>query len=228
MTTELAEREAAHEHEREADIKVLDARFVASAPTLDALPAPTLPEIAFMGRSNVGKSSLINTLVMRKNLVRTSKTPGQTRAINQFHVDVQLRRRVVSFLLIDLPGYGYARINATEKTRLTTLLSDYLSQRESLVGVVHIVDLRHGMTKNDLDVHRTLLDVNVTRLCVGTKADQVKAQQRRAHRDAIAKASGVVASAVTAFSSETREGRLVLWAKMLQVEGLFGNAAPRS
>ena len=124
-------------------IQILDASFVASSTDLRTLPAPMFAEIAFAGRSNVGKSSLINSLVQRKNLVRTSGTPGCTRGINVFRVVLQAQSRAeIDF--VDLPGYGYARRSKTERATWGPMIEAFLEQRPGLAAVVILVDVRRG------------------------------------------------------------------------------------
>jgi GTP-binding protein len=141
--------------------------FVASAPKPESLPAPSLPEVAFAGRSNAGKSSLINALVHRRNLARTSQTPGRTQAVNMFSLGGRLH-------LIDLPGYGYAKVGRTEVARWTATVDAYLAGRLTLRRVCLLMDARRGTTAND----RTALDhmdlIGTPYQIVLTKADKLK------------------------------------------------------
>ncbi|MEK9646138.1 MAG: ribosome biogenesis GTP-binding protein YihA/YsxC [Alphaproteobacteria bacterium] len=141
--------------------------FVSGAATFDGLPDPDLPEVAFVGRSNVGKSSLINALTGRKTLARTSNTPGRTQQINFFRLHDAL-------MLADLPGYGYARASKAEIMRWTALIFDYLRGRPSLRRVCLLVDARHGLKPADIDVMKDLDASAVSYQIVLTKCDKVK------------------------------------------------------
>ena len=142
--------------------------FIAGAATFDRLPDATLPEIAFVGRSNVGKSSLINALTGRKTLARTSNTPGRTQQINFF----QLQRAMV---LVDLPGYGYARASKASIESWTDLIFAYLRGRATLRRVCLLIDARHGLKETDIDVMKDLDATAVSYQIVLTKCDKVKA-----------------------------------------------------
>lgn len=142
--------------------------FIAGAATFDRLPDATLPEIAFVGRSNVGKSSLINALTGRKTLARTSNTPGRTQQINFF----RLQRALV---LVDLPGYGYARASKASIESWTDLIFAYLRGRATLRRVCLLIDARHGLKETDIDVMKDLDASAVSYQIVLTKCDKVKA-----------------------------------------------------
>lgn len=142
-------------------------RFIAAAPTPEALPAPTLPEVAFAGRSNAGKSSLINALAGRKDLVHVSKTPGRTRSVNIFDLGGRLH-------LIDLPGYGYAKVGRVEVASWTRAVDAYLSNRSTLRRVCLLLDARRGPTDNDHEACDHLDIIGMTYQLVLTKCDKVK------------------------------------------------------
>ena len=141
--------------------------FVAGAATFDRLPPSELPEIAFVGRSNVGKSSLINALTGRKTLARTSNTPGRTQQINFFRLQDAL-------MLVDLPGYGYARASKENIARWTDLIFAYLRGRPTLRRVCLLIDARHGLKDTDVDVMKDLDSAAVSYQIVLTKCDKVK------------------------------------------------------
>ena len=163
-------------------------------------PAPRLPEIAFAGRSNVGKSSLINTILRRKNLARVSKRPGKTTTINIFEVD-----RL--FHLADLPGYGFARVPASERARWSALVGAYLEARSKLAGVLHLVDGRHRPQPADLRMRDWLKHGDTPFLVVATKIDKVKRSQRRTRIGEIAAGLELPSTDhVLPVSSETKEG----------------------
>lgn len=142
--------------------------FITGAARLDQLPPPGLPEIAFAGRSNVGKSSLINALTGRKSLARTSNTPGRTQQINFFDLGGRL-------MLVDLPGYGYARASKTSVAEWTRLIHLYLKGRVNLRRLCILVDARHGLKDNDRALMAELDQVAVVYQIVLTKADKIKA-----------------------------------------------------
>ncbi|MAJ93651.1 MAG: YihA family ribosome biogenesis GTP-binding protein [Rhodospirillaceae bacterium TMED63] len=141
--------------------------FVSGAANYDGVPEADLPEIAFVGRSNVGKSSLINALAGRKTLARTSNTPGRTQQINFFRLQDAL-------MLADLPGYGYAKASKTEIKRWTRLIFDYLRGRPSLRRVCLLIDARHGLKDKDIEVMKDLDEAAVSYQIVLTKCDKVK------------------------------------------------------
>jgi GTP-binding protein len=145
-----------------------EARFVAGASEIAGLPRETLPEVAFAGRSNVGKSTLINALTGRRTLARTSHTPGRTRQINFFDLDGRL-------MLVDLPGYGYAEASKTEVRRWTDLLRRYLQTRAALQRVCLLIDARHGIKEVDGPVMHVLDDSGVSFQIVLTKTDKLGA-----------------------------------------------------
>jgi len=144
--------------------------FLRGAAAIADLPPPDLPELAFVGRSNVGKSSLLNALTGRKTLARVSKTPGRTRQINFFRLGGRL-------LLADLPGYGYARVSKTESARWTELIFAYLRGRPNLRRAVVLIDARHGPRPNDLDVMELLDRAAVSYQLVLTKSDSLKPKE---------------------------------------------------
>jgi GTP-binding protein len=145
-----------------------DARFVAGASEASALPGETLPEIAFAGRSNVGKSTLVNALTGRRMLARTSNTPGRTRQINFFELDARL-------MLVDLPGYGYAEASKAEIRRWTALLRGYLRTRTALRRVCLLVDSRRGIKEIDHPLMGILDDSGVSYQIILTKTDKLGA-----------------------------------------------------
>ena len=186
-------------------MKISTATFIASAVAPEQYPRQPLPEVAFAGRSNVGKSSLINTLVHRKNLVKTSGTPGKTRAINFFMVNQR-------FLLVDLPGYGYAKVPREIQASWRPMVETYLQQRHTLRAVVHIVDLRHAPTVQDQQLRDWLLHQDITIITVATKADQVTRSQRALHLQGIRQGLALpTVEPVWLFSAPNHEGRLQLW-----------------
>ncbi|CAG9298460.1 ribosome biogenesis GTP-binding protein YihA/YsxC [Celerinatantimonas diazotrophica] len=148
------------------------AHFITSAPTIRAMPADEGIEIAFAGRSNAGKSSALNTLTRQKNLARTSKTPGRTQLINVFEVAPHKR-------LIDLPGYGFAKVPEQMKIQWQEALSEYLQHRESLRGLVVLMDIRHPLRDLDQYLIQWAVDCNIPVLALLTKADKLKQGARK-------------------------------------------------
>jgi len=163
-------------------------------------PPTELPEIAFAGRSNVGKSSLLNRLVHRKKFARVSNTPGRTREVNFFKVND-------SFLLVDLPGYGYARISKERRAEWRPLIESYLKSTNQLRGVVQLLDSRHDPTPDDLQMLDYLGEIGVPTIIVLTKIDKLTAKERQRQRGHIAGAAGVDDDQTIAFSATTGEGR---------------------
>ncbi|MCH2393651.1 ribosome biogenesis GTP-binding protein YihA/YsxC [Oceanibaculum sp.] len=153
--------------------------FVAATTTLDRLPPDSLPEIAFAGRSNVGKSSLINALTGRKTLARTSNTPGRTQQLNFFDLGHRL-------LLVDLPGHGFAKVSKTQVRDWTRLVKDYLRGRVSLRRVCLLVDARHGLKDNDREVMALMDQAAVVYQVVLTKTDKTKPAELQATLDKLA------------------------------------------
>jgi GTP-binding protein len=196
---------------------VLDAEFIAGATALGQLPAPTFAEVAFAGRSNVGKSSLINNLVQRKKLVRTSSAPGCTRAINIFRVRLRTETGEAHLDLVDLPGYGYAQRSKAERKSWGPLIEGFLSERPGLRGAVVIIDVRRGVQDDDVQLLEFLESVGVTPIVVATKIDKLPASKRK---PAIAKLRNQLGCPVTPYSSVTGDGRDALWKRLLRVSSI--------
>ena len=177
-----------------------DVRFLTSVFDLKQLPPQGIPEIAFAGRSNVGKSSLLNCLVKRRNLVKTSAKPGKTQSLNFFLLDNCI-------YLVDLPGYGYARVSKKMQASWQNLITAYLETRENLKCVVVIVDLRHEVKIVDLQLVDWLRNCNKPYLLVYTKADKLSANQRSKNAAILDAGFGVSKSDRVLFSAKTGMGR---------------------
>ena len=177
-----------------------DVRFLTSVFDLKQLPPQGIPEIAFAGRSNVGKSSLLNCLVKRRNLVKTSAKPGKTQSLNFFLLDN-------SIYLVDLPGYGYARVSKKMQASWQNLITAYLETRENLKCVVVIVDLRHEVKTVDLQLVDWLRNCNKPYLLIYTKADKLSANQRSKNAAILDAGFGVSKSDRVLFSAKTGMGR---------------------
>lgn len=198
-------------------MNVLDAQFIAGATALGQLPAPTFAEVAFAGRSNVGKSSLINNLVQRKKLVRTSSAPGCTRAINIFRVRLRTDGGEAHLDLVDLPGYGYAQRSKAERKSWGPLIEGFLSERPGLRGAVVILDIRRGVQDDDLQLLEFLQSVGVTPIVVATKTDKLPASKRKL---AVSKLRKQLGCPVVPYSSATGDGRDALWKRLLAVSAI--------
>jgi GTP-binding protein len=203
---------------RGVEFKIHDARFVVSSPDTATLPEAELPEIAFVGRSNVGKSSLLNTLVDRKGLVKVSSTPGRTRLINLFRVDVSRvegpRVDRKELMLVDLPGYGFADAPKSERRKFAPMVQDYVKHREALAAVCQLFDARHVPSALDRETFRAVGAHAQTHLLVATKADKLPLAKQKPAAKEIAKAFGISGSQVILFSSTTRKGRVELWQRL--------------
>jgi len=177
-----------------------DVSFLTSVFDLKQLPEPEIPEIAFAGRSNVGKSSLLNRLIKRKNLVKISGKPGKTQSLNFFLVDN-------SIYLVDLPGYGYAKVSKKMQAAWQDLITAYLETRENLKCVVVIVDLRHELKIGDLQLVDWLRGNGVPFLLVYTKADKLSANGCSKNAAVLDAGFGVATSERVLFSAKTGMGR---------------------
>jgi GTP-binding protein len=163
-------------------------------------PESVLPEVAFAGRSNVGKSSLLNRLVHRKKFARVSNTPGRTREINFFKVND-------AFVFVDLPGYGYARVSKERRAEWRPLIESYLRRSPQLRGIVQLLDVRHEPTNDDRLMLDFLSEIGVPTIVVLTKVDKLTPTERRKQFAELPLRLGVDAEQVIAFSASTGEGR---------------------
>ena len=162
-------------------------------------PHENLPEFAFAGRSNVGKSSFINAMLNRKNLARTSSTPGKTRTINFYKINNSLR-------FVDLPGYGYAKVAKSEKEKWAGIINRYLETRENILETILLVDIRHEPTNLDKQMYDYIIDSGFSGIVVATKKDKIKRSQINKHVDTIAKKLGVEHKEnIIPFSSQDRD-----------------------
>lgn len=187
------------------DIK--SANFITSMAAYGAFQGKGLPQIAMAGRSNVGKSTLINTLCRSRHLAKTSATPGKTRLINVFLLNNNLH-------LIDLPGYGYAKVAKQEKEKWGERMSSYFAGNELLRVVVQLVDIRHEPSKEDVQMVGFLRELGIPFITVVTKADKISKAARQRHLMPIAMALQVQPHEMIPWSSETGEGREALLTAM--------------
>ena len=193
--------------------------FLLSAPQLQHLPEPSVPEIAFAGRSNVGKSSLLNALTGRNGLARTSNTPGRTQELNIFDVGGSEGGEPLAFRLVDMPGYGFAKAPKDMVRRWRFLVNDYLRGRAVLKRALLLVDARHGLKEVDREVMTMLDKAAVSYRIVLTKADKIKPTELAAVREATAAEARKHVAAhpeILATSSETGEGIAELRAAVLE------------
>ena len=190
------------------EIKVIKSEYVTSAVSKATCPEELLPEIVFVGRSNVGKSSLINSLTNRKSLAKTSGTPGKTQTINFFKVTLKTpddTRREIYF--VDLPGYGYAKTSKTNRKLWAKFIDEYLSSRRDIKFVCQLIDMRHPPMESDLNSFTSLVEKNLPVLIIATKSDKLGKTERQKHLNVIKNALGVEADSIIPYSSLKNEGR---------------------
>jgi GTP-binding protein len=183
-------------------MQVTSAEFLKSAFKEADWPRDEKPEIAFLGRSNVGKSSFINSLLGVRGLARTSSTPGRTRSLNFFLINNRFR-------FVDLPGYGYARAPKDEKAKWSEAATEYLAKREGLVLSIHLVDSRHEPSKQDVQLHEWLLHHERPHLIVATKSDKLSNNELRRNLDRVKRA--LEAPGALHYSAVTGQGRNEVW-----------------
>lgn len=188
--------------------KIKDAQYLASGTAVAQLPNPALPEIAFAGRSNVGKSSLLNALVQRKGLARTSKTPGHTAKINLF----QLRTDAGDLVFGDLPGYGFASRSKEEVKSWGPMIEGYLLKRASLRALVLLVDVRRGVEEDDDELAEYWAQTGKPLIVVATKVDKLPKAHIKPALDKLRKGTH---AKIVGFSAETGQGRAELWEAIL-------------
>ncbi len=189
------------------NFNIFSATFVKSATSLSGLPEERLPQVAFLGRSNVGKSSLLNALMGEKNLVKVSSTPGKTQEINFFCVNE-------AFYLVDLPGVGYAKVGIEKREKMASYIRDYVERCEDLKGVIYLVDIRRGWTAIDLITVEGLREANCPVLIVASKKDKVNQSELRENTKLIQKKFGLESPPLVV-SSLKKNGLDLLWNEIL-------------
>ncbi len=200
-------------------MKVNSVEFVKSAIKPEQWPKDALPAVAFAGRSNVGKSSLINNLLNRRNVMRVSRTPGRTQLLNF----VLLNKKMY---VVDLPGYGYAKVPMSLKKQWGPMIGRYIAEADSLAAVVHILDIRHPPTKDDIALLDWLQELEKPTILVLTKADKLSNNQIAKSRKVMSDTLDLPTDAFTIYSSETGRGRDELWSRIdLAVEELRARKA---
>lgn len=186
-------------------MRVTSAEFVKSATRPGHYPEEDLPEIAFSGRSNVGKSTLINVLVNRRHLVKTSSTPGRTQLLNFFTINGKL-------VFVDLPGYGYARVPERIKKDWGGMINTYLATRKTLKAVILILDIRRVAREEEIDFINWLVERQLPVILILTKADKLSKNQQKKQVAANAAALHLPAESLICFSAKTRQGMDSVWA----------------
>ncbi|MDT2825387.1 ribosome biogenesis GTP-binding protein YihA/YsxC [Vagococcus lutrae] len=187
-------------------MQVHQAEIVISAVRPEQYPATQIPEIALAGRSNVGKSSFINTLINRKNLARTSSKPGKTQTLNFYLIEQ-------AFHFVDVPGYGYAKVSKSEKAKWGQMIETYLTEREQLQAVISVVDARHEPSKDDIQMYQFLKYYDIPTIVVATKIDKIPRGRWNKHESMIKKALDFQSEDdFILFSAETKHGKEAAWA----------------
>lgn len=187
-------------------IHIKEAKFITSAVTPNQYPNEVFPEIALVGRSNVGKSSLINALLNRRNLARTSNQPGRTQTINFYLVND-------NWYFVDLPGYGYAKVSKTTRDSWKRFIEKYLSRRVSLKAIWQLVDVRHPPSDQDRQMWQWISASPLLKLVIATKLDKISKSQRTKHIIEIRKSLNIEQEKIVPFSTKTGEGKreLIEW-----------------
>ena len=183
---------------------VKNPKFEISAVGPKQYPTLDLPEIVLVGKSNVGKSSFINTMLGRKNLARTSNTPGKTRQINFYNIDDV-------FYFVDLPGYGYSKMSKQEKITSGNYIEEYLQKRQNIALVIHLLDIRHKPTADDMLMHDYILRSNLPFMVVTNKADKIAVTKVDNEVERIKEILGISYSTILPFSSERKIYKDKVW-----------------
>lgn len=191
-------------------MKIKSAEIVISAVRKEQYPDESFPEIAFAGRSNVGKSSLINMLVNMKKLARTSSSPGKTQTINFYRINN-------AFSFVDLPGYGYAKVSKASKEQWGKMINTYLNNRPNLLDVLQLVDIRHSPTEQDKQMYEWIKQFGFNGIVIATKLDKINRSQRQKQLDLIRKELKMGDAILIPISSEKREGKEDLWSVINEV-----------
>lgn len=203
--------------------KIIKADYVASAVKISQYPPEILPEIAFIGRSNVGKSSLINSLCNRRTLARISQTPGKTQTINFYKATLKVGNRqeatgnsdlklspvtcnLYPFYLVDLPGYGYAKTSKTNRTVWAKFIDEYFSKSRQLKFICLLVDMRHAPMDSDLQMFQNILEKNLPVLIVATKSDKLSKNERAKNLAVIKKTFAIEELPILPYSSKSGDG----------------------
>lgn len=198
-------------------MKVNNVSLTISAVSAKQYPETGYPEIAFVGRSNVGKSSLINRLIDRKSMARTSSVPGKTQTLNFYDIEDQL-------YFVDVPGYGFAKVSKAARAKFAAMIEEYLSTRQQLHGAVLLVDARHLPSADDVSMYQYLKYFNIDVLVIGTKVDKTSKARRQTIMRDIKKALDLnQTDQLIMFSAETGEGKDAVWAWLEAQANIGGN-----
>ncbi|NLK86919.1 MAG: YihA family ribosome biogenesis GTP-binding protein [Clostridiaceae bacterium] len=190
---------------RDYIVDINKSRYELTAVKPDQYPVVEMPEIALVGRSNVGKSSIINTLLNRRGLARVSSEPGKTRGINFYNIDDTL-------YFVDLPGYGFAKVSKAEKAAWGRMIETYLNKRKQLKMVLMLVDIRHQPTADDRMMYNWIVEMGLAHMVIATKADKITRGRIQGRLSEIRKTLDIRPGAeLIAYSSETRQGRDQVW-----------------
>jgi GTP-binding protein len=208
-------------------IRIVDSNYIKSAVNQPDYPELFNREIAFAGKSNVGKSSMINTITGRKLLAKTSGTPGKTRLINFFDIrckysdpnNIPAEETDLNFTLVDLPGYGYAKVSHSERIAWQKMIENYLRKREQLSGIVVLVDIRHKADPKDIDMIEFVKKVGIPFLIVATKADKIPNNKVPSYLKDLKTSLNIKTEQIAHFSSHTKKGvtELNKWIESLLV-----------
>lgn len=186
-------------------MKIKNSRFITSAVSPTQYPEEVMPEIAFAGRSNVGKSSLINMLLNRRGLAKTSSTPGKTQLVNFYDIDDLFR-------FVDLPGYGFARVSKTQKATWGKMIETYLTKREGLLEVIQLVDIRHKPTAEDQNMYNWIINYGFSGIVIATKSDKIGKNQMQKQIKQIRQTLNMPKDAIVIpISSSSRAGKYDVW-----------------
>ena len=195
-------------------VKILDVKLTISAVRVSQFPTDNKNEVLLVGRSNVGKSSFINTIINRKNFARTSAKPGKTQTLNFYLIND-------FFYMVDAPGYGYANVNKQLKNKFGLIMESYLESRDDLKMVFMLIDFRHKPTDDDIMMYKYLKYYNIPVTIICTKTDKVTKSKRIPQLNIIAKTLEVKAEDLILFSSVTKEGRQEVYNKLIEVLDLM-------
>ena len=192
-------------------VNVNKAKFEISAVSKKQYPQTIVPEIALVGRSNVGKSSYINMMLNRNNIARTSSTPGKTREINFYDIDKKL-------YFVDLPGYGYAKVSKEKKEKWGQFLEEYLNNRQQLKLVIHLVDIRHTPTKDDVIMSDWIKAKGVDYIVLASKLDKISKSQIKPRLNDIRKTLDISEDVeILPYSAKTKDSRELIWNKIEKI-----------
>lgn len=191
-------------------MQIKNPKFEVSAVSSKQYPTNGLPEIVLVGKSNVGKSSFINTMINRKALARTSSEPGKTRQINFYNIDD-------TFYFVDLPGYGYSKMSKVEQEKVGKFTEDYLVKRNSISCIIFLIDIRHKPSQNDRLMYNYVMKSNLPFIVLANKADKIAPTKVNSYVEDLKTELGISFSTIFPFSSEKKIYTEVVWEKLEQI-----------